>query len=95
VSGSCVHHDEPSGSTKRWEFLKRLSNWQLLKEGSAPWTLFVSYLFCFFVPLFARLQGILVVRISVTLQFHVATLLLMCWLYLNTVKWYDSHVMFG
>jgi hypothetical protein len=95
VTGSCEHNDEPSGSTKRWKFLEWLSNWQLLNDCSSLWTLFVSCLFRFFVPLFASLQGILVVKIPVTLQFHVETLLLMRWTYLHTVKWCDSHVIFG
>jgi hypothetical protein len=31
-----VNTDEPSGSTKCWEVLEWLHNWQLLKKCSAP-----------------------------------------------------------
>jgi hypothetical protein len=29
--------NEPSGSVTRWEILEWLSDWQILKKGSAPW----------------------------------------------------------
>jgi hypothetical protein len=37
VEGSCEHGDELSCSIKYWEVLEWLHNWQLLKEGSAPY----------------------------------------------------------
>jgi hypothetical protein len=37
VEGSCEHGDESFGSIKCWEVPELLHNWQLLKEGSAPY----------------------------------------------------------
>jgi hypothetical protein len=34
--GSCEHGNKLSGSIKFWEILEYLSDWRLLKEGSAP-----------------------------------------------------------
>jgi hypothetical protein len=34
VEGSCEHGNEPSGSIKCWEILKKLSDWWLLKKDS-------------------------------------------------------------
>jgi hypothetical protein len=36
VEGSC--DNESSGSIKRWEILEQLSDWQLPKKDSAPWS---------------------------------------------------------
>jgi hypothetical protein len=36
VEGSCEHGNEPSGSIKCCEVLVKLSDWRLLKKGSAP-----------------------------------------------------------
>jgi hypothetical protein len=38
VEGSCQHGNELSGSVKCWEVLEQLSDWWLLKKGSAPWS---------------------------------------------------------
>jgi hypothetical protein len=38
VTGSCGHGNETSGSTKGGEFLDYLSNYQLIKKDSAPWS---------------------------------------------------------
>jgi hypothetical protein len=38
VAGSCEHSNEPSGSIKVGEFPDLLSDCQLLKKDSAPWT---------------------------------------------------------
>jgi hypothetical protein len=38
VAGSCEHGNEPSGSIKGAEFLYKLSDYQLLKKGSALWS---------------------------------------------------------
>jgi hypothetical protein len=38
MEGLCEHGNEPSGSIKCWEIVEWLSNWWLLKEGSAPWS---------------------------------------------------------
>jgi hypothetical protein len=38
VAGSCEHGDEPSDSIKGGEFLGQLSDYQLLKKDSAPWS---------------------------------------------------------
>jgi hypothetical protein len=35
--GSFKSGNEPSGSIICWEVLELLNNWQLLKNGSAPW----------------------------------------------------------
>jgi hypothetical protein len=35
VDNSCEHGDEPSGSIKYWVILEYLSDWRLLKKGSA------------------------------------------------------------
>jgi hypothetical protein len=40
--GSCEHYDELSGSIKCREF-DQLSNCQLLKEDTTPWSYLVSY----------------------------------------------------
>jgi hypothetical protein len=40
-SGSCKHGNEGSGSTKCWEILELLGNWQLLKKGSVPRSQFI------------------------------------------------------
>jgi hypothetical protein len=32
------HSNEPSGSIECWEILERLSDWRLLKKGSAAWS---------------------------------------------------------
>jgi hypothetical protein len=37
VAGSCEQSNEPSGSIRRREFLDKLSDYELLKEESAPW----------------------------------------------------------
>jgi hypothetical protein len=37
VEGPYEHSNDPSGSIKCWEILEQLSDWQLLKKGSAPW----------------------------------------------------------
>jgi len=37
VAGSCEHGNEPSGSKKGGKFLDYLSDYELLKEGFAPW----------------------------------------------------------
>jgi hypothetical protein len=42
VAGSCDHYNEPSGSIKGEEFLDRLSDCQIFKRGSAPWSLLVE-----------------------------------------------------
>jgi hypothetical protein len=36
MAGFCEHGNEPSGSIKGVEFLDYLSDYQLLKKGSAP-----------------------------------------------------------
>jgi hypothetical protein len=38
VAGSCKHGNEPFGSINDWEFLDWLSDYQLLKKDSAPWS---------------------------------------------------------
>jgi hypothetical protein len=38
VAGSCEHGDEPSGYIKGGEFGDLLSDYQLLKKDSAPWS---------------------------------------------------------
>jgi hypothetical protein len=38
VEGSCEHGNEPSGSVKFSEIVECLSDWQLLKMGSALWS---------------------------------------------------------
>jgi hypothetical protein len=38
VAGSCEHGSEPSSSIKSRNFLTNLSDYQLLKEDSAPWS---------------------------------------------------------
>jgi hypothetical protein len=38
VDGSCEHGNEPSGSIK-WEILKQLHIWRLLKKVSSPWSI--------------------------------------------------------
>jgi hypothetical protein len=38
VTGSCEHGNQPSGSTKDGGFLAQLSDYQLLKKDSAPWS---------------------------------------------------------
>jgi hypothetical protein len=38
VEGSCEHSNEPSATVKFSEFFECLSDWQLLKMGSAPWS---------------------------------------------------------
>jgi hypothetical protein len=38
VEDSCEHGNEPSGCTEFWEILEWLSDWWLLKKGSAPWS---------------------------------------------------------
>jgi hypothetical protein len=43
VAGSCEHRIETSGSIKGGEFLDYLSDYQLLKEDSAPWKLLLSF----------------------------------------------------
>jgi hypothetical protein len=35
LDGSCEHGNEPLGSIKYWEILEWLSDWRLLKRGSA------------------------------------------------------------
>jgi hypothetical protein len=37
VEGSCEHGNERWGSTF-WEILEEVSDWQLLKKDSAPWS---------------------------------------------------------
>jgi hypothetical protein len=34
---SFEHSNESSGSMKFWEILEWLSDWRILKKGSAPW----------------------------------------------------------
>jgi hypothetical protein len=36
--GTCKHGNGPSGSIKCSEIREYLSDWQLLKKGSAPWS---------------------------------------------------------
>jgi len=38
VAGSCEHGNEISSSIKGGEFFDSLSNCQILRKGSAPWT---------------------------------------------------------
>jgi hypothetical protein len=38
VTGSWEYGSEPSGSKKYCEILEQLSDWRLLKKGSAPWS---------------------------------------------------------
>jgi hypothetical protein len=38
VEGCWEHGNEPSGSIKLWKILGWLSDWWLLKKGSAPWS---------------------------------------------------------
>jgi hypothetical protein len=38
VEGSCEQGNEPSTSTKCWEVLEWMNEWQLLKKDSAPWS---------------------------------------------------------
>jgi hypothetical protein len=38
VAGSCEYGNEPSGSIKGGEFLDWLSDYELLKMDSAPWS---------------------------------------------------------
>jgi hypothetical protein len=40
VEGSCKHGNEHSGSIKCCEILVQLSDWQLLKNDSSPWSFF-------------------------------------------------------
>jgi hypothetical protein len=41
---SCEHGNEPSGSVKGWEFLDKLTDYQLLWKDSAAWTYLLSVL---------------------------------------------------
>jgi hypothetical protein len=41
IMGCCEHFNEPSNSIKFWDILGYLSNWLLLKEVSALWSLLV------------------------------------------------------
>jgi hypothetical protein len=36
VMGSCEHDKEPLGSVKDGEFIDQLTNYQLLRNGTAP-----------------------------------------------------------
>jgi hypothetical protein len=48
MMGYCEHGHETSGFIKYWEIFEWLSDWQLLKKVSAPWSqlMFISsYLF--------------------------------------------------
>jgi hypothetical protein len=38
VEDPCEHGNEPSGSIKCLEIPEKLSDWRLLKEGSAAWS---------------------------------------------------------
>ena len=38
VVGTCDRDNEPSGSTKCWEFLDQLKTCQFLKKDYAPWS---------------------------------------------------------
>jgi hypothetical protein len=38
MEGSCKHGNEPSVHREYWEILEKLSDWQLLKMCSAPWS---------------------------------------------------------
>jgi hypothetical protein len=40
--GPCEHSNEPLGSIKDGEFLGQLSDYQLLKKDSVPWSYSVS-----------------------------------------------------
>jgi hypothetical protein len=42
VAGPCEHSNEPSGSINGGEFLEWLSDCQLLKKDSAPWSFCVT-----------------------------------------------------
>jgi hypothetical protein len=42
--GTCEYGNEPSGSIKDGEFLDYLSNYNLLKKDSAPWSSLLSEL---------------------------------------------------
>jgi hypothetical protein len=37
MAGSCENGNETSGSIKLWEFLEKLTNYQLVKKDSAVW----------------------------------------------------------
>jgi hypothetical protein len=39
--GPCEHANEPSGFVGHWEFIGRLSEYQLLKKGYASWSWYV------------------------------------------------------
>jgi hypothetical protein len=38
VAGSCEHDTEPSGSIEGGKFFDHLSDYQVLKKDSAPWS---------------------------------------------------------
>jgi hypothetical protein len=38
VEGSCEFNNELTGSITFWKILGSLSDWQLLKKDSAPWS---------------------------------------------------------
>jgi hypothetical protein len=38
VASSCEQDDKPSGPIKEEKFLNKLSDYQLLKKDSAPWS---------------------------------------------------------
>jgi hypothetical protein len=38
LEGSCEHGDEPSGPIKGRKFLDEVSDYQLLKKDSSPWS---------------------------------------------------------
>jgi len=40
--GFCEHGNEPSGPIKGWEFPHQLSDCQLLKKNSAPWSYYYN-----------------------------------------------------
>jgi hypothetical protein len=50
VAGCCEHANEASGSIKDWEFLDKLSDWELFKEDSTP----SNYLITFQFPVRAK-----------------------------------------
>jgi hypothetical protein len=37
MAGFCEHRNQPLVAIKFWEYLEWLSNWWLLRKGSAPW----------------------------------------------------------
>jgi hypothetical protein len=43
MAGYCEHGNEPSGSITGGEFLEEVSDQQLLKNGSAPWSLLYGH----------------------------------------------------